>query len=100
MRPLAQRDEEEAIAIEDEAGAKVQFAFHLRLLAENDLDIFQGAVVLAQRSPRYRRAVPAVAGFCKAQLRPAVCFAPRAGRHSEEAALAARVSIGHAGNRV
>jgi hypothetical protein len=104
-KALAQRQEELAVGgaagpAFDDAAAEVRAAGHLGLLAEDDLEVLQPAVVGAQGRPRQRRAVAAARGpgFGKAEKDRAVAGKVAVGDHVQQPTLPAGGNLGQPGH--
>ena len=100
LGPLAERDEQMALAVEHQARAEMLGAVELRLLAEDDLDVRERPLVLAEDAAGDRGAVAAVAGLGIAQIHQAVLAEVRVERDVEKAALITRVHLRHARDRL
>ena len=86
--------------VEDEARAEVVVAPHLRLLAEDHLDVAERGHVFREPPAGDRRTVdPVVAGLGVAPVDEAIVGEIGVERHVEETALPARHDLRHPGNR-
>ena len=101
VEPVAQGHEEVAAAVEDEARAPMVVAGMGRLLAEDDLNGFERAAVLAQASSRHAGAGTAFAAILReAQIDEPVLREIRIERHIEKPALPAGSDARDALNRL
>src|SRR5690606_1009851 len=93
VRALAQCDKKIAIRVEYEARTKMELAVSLRLLAEDDFDLLEGGIVVAQLAASNSRAVTTFACLCEAQINEAIFFEVGIQCDIQQSALSAGINL-------
>jgi len=96
---VAQRDEEIAVAPENQSRTPVVAARRGLVLCKDDLHFAQLQCVAVQHCARHGGACPVPRGLCKGKEDRAVRCKRRTEHNIKQAALSARVHIGHTRNR-
>src|SRR5690606_28840908 len=95
---VAHGDEQMPLIVENQPRAEMRPALDLRLLAEDDLDIFERRQFLVQPTASNRRTVAAAAGLGEAEIDQPAFFELRIERDVQKAALTLSVDLRYAAN--